>query len=110
MSLSQILTHSSLSKSSFLATLLQTAAGVGRMVETAARAVPSSVYRHFRGIWNAIDMEDLPSLATDPQLPTLLNQRQQGLTPLYLAVLRHNAPMVHFLLAAGADPNLLSLG
>lgn len=83
----------------------------------------SSVYHHFRGLWHAIDVNDLAAVALHGRLEAELNDRQHGYTPLLLvravpvpialtgqACERHSEGIVRVLLEAGADPNAIARG
>jgi hypothetical protein len=62
-------------------------------------------YQHYKGIMHLIDFCRYDKLAVDPDLLLEINVPQQGRSPLYLAVLRKEAAIVHLLLQCGADPN-----
>lgn len=41
-------------------------------------------YDHFASIWRAIDDGDINALVNNPDLPYLINDKQKGVTPLFL--------------------------
>jgi ankyrin repeat protein len=67
-------------------------------------------YPAFESIWHSIDYNQFGDLVDSPELYEKINEKQQGLTPLHLAILRKNKLIVSFLLESGADPNILSKG
>ena len=64
-------------------------------------------YDHFTNIWREIDEGRIRSLRDNQDLPILINDKQKGVTPLFLAVKRKETDMVLLLLANGADPNII---
>lgn len=67
-----------------------------------------SVYTHFHSIWRDIDNNNLEKLGevNHDYLRAQINEKEQGLTPLFLACQRKYPAMIHYLLQAGADPNI----
>lgn len=70
----------------------------------------STVYDQFVSVWREIDDGRYEALRDNQDLPMLINEKQKGVTPLFLAVKRKNISMVLLLLANGADPNVVCKG
>eukprot|EP01122_Echinamoeba_exundans_P003563 TRINITY_DN13646_c0_g1_i1.p1 TRINITY_DN13646_c0_g1~~TRINITY_DN13646_c0_g1_i1.p1 ORF type:complete len:632 (-),score=124.81 TRINITY_DN13646_c0_g1_i1:68-1963(-) len=67
-----------------------------------------AAYRSYNGLWRDIDENDYYKLTQRQNIQEDINEKQQGVTPLYLACLRKNTNIMQFLLSNGADPNLMS--
>lgn len=64
------------------------------------------IYKHYKSIWRDVDNGNAHRLAVHPDLQEKINEKNQGSTPLFLACMRKNYPIVCFLLEMGADPNI----
>ncbi len=65
-----------------------------------------AIYKHYKSIWKEIDNNNMVALSNHPHLGTRINEKERGLTPLFLACMRKNYDIIHFLLQWGADPNV----
>jgi len=69
-----------------------------------------SQYNFYRGIWMILIFKRLDYIVDYPNLQELINEKQRGVTPLYLSCKRNDFPTIRYLLQNGADPNILCFG